>query len=865
MDPKQPANHSDPPAAPPSSDAPVRAEIADQPTAGRVVRWRRVWVLGLLVAAIAITFGIALGGTATYWLVQRGMRDGGVAEADGEAEAAPTIWTCSMHPQIRMPEPGQCPICYMDLIPLEDDNDVAGPRQLRMSEAGMALAEIRTEPVRRQYATRNVRMVGKVDYDETRLANITAWVPGRIERLYVDFTGVTVRRGDHLFSLYSPELIVAQRELLQALRSWERRGGEGSLVDSTLHSAREKLRLLGLRPEQIAEIEAAGAPVDELTIYAPAAGTVTQRHVNEGMYVQQGTPVYTIADLAVVWARLEAYEQDLPWLRYGQEVEFTTESHPGEVFHGRIAFIDPILDERTRTVRLRVNVENPDGRLKPGMFMRATVRSRMAAGGEVFEPALIGKWISPMHPEIVKDGPGQCDICGMDLVPAEELGYAVPERTPEQPLLIPATAPLITGRRAVVYVRLPHTEEPTFEGREVLLGPRAGDDYIVRYGLEEGELVVVQGNFKIDSALQIQARPSMMGPEEILREEAEVEPLPVPIEVRVALNPAHEAYLEAAWALAEDDEGRAREALARLGEVLIALEHPELEEEMHERLQHLSDRAIIRALDAAEAPRLRPLRRLFAEVSEAMISLAQEVGHALEADLVRVHSPLALDGRGADWLQAEGAIRNPYLGPAMLDAGEEVAHYPSQIPLEVPEEFRRQLAGVYHEYLDAQTALADDRLEDARAALDGFLAALDEPQSAVLEGRSAEAWAMLHEALHQAAHEAHVAEDFEPMREPFEPLSEAMLELADRFGHPLDADLTQAYCPMAFDNRGAAWLQEGETIDNPYFGHAMRRCGAVQHRFPPGEPDGSTPRPVGSGSPPSPSPAAPNREVPHVH
>jgi Cu(I)/Ag(I) efflux system membrane fusion protein len=169
------------------------------------------------------------------------------------------------------------------------------------------------------------------------------------------------------------------------------------------------------------------------------------------------------------------------------------------------------MDEKTRTVKVRVIAENADGSLKPGMFVRATVRPKVAAGGRVMDPRLSGKWISPMHPEVVKDGPGKCDVCGMDLVRAEELGYTV-AKDQEAPLVIPASAPLITGKRAVVYVKVPGTERPTFEGREISLGPRAGDHYTVRSGLKEGELVVVKGNFKIDSALQIEAKPSMMSP-----------------------------------------------------------------------------------------------------------------------------------------------------------------------------------------------------------------------------------------------------------------------------------------------------------------------------------------------------------------
>lgn len=470
---------------------------------------------GAIAVALAIlTVGVVLG----YRFASQQASSTAKSEttqAATSADSVPTIWTCSMHPQIRLPKPGKCPICFMDLIPLVDDGgDEGSPRQLKMSEQAVALAEIQTEPVRRQYATKEIRLVGKVEYDETRVADITAWVPGRLDRLFVDFTGITVRKGDHLVSMYSPDLIVAQRELIQAWNAHQQTGSTNQeLTESMLKSAEEKLRLLGVLPEQIEEIKRLGKTQDHLTIYAPIGGIVIEKLANEGRYVQTGTKIYMIADLSEVWVFLDAYESDVPWLRYGQKVEFTVESYPGEVFEGRITFINPMLNEATRTVRVRVNVPNPDGKLKPGMFVNAVVRSRLASEDKVFDASLIGKWICPMHPEVVKEGPGKCDICGMDLVPAEELGYDVPKAAPDVPLLIPATAPLITGKRAVVYVKLPDREQPTFEGREVILGERAGDFYIVRHGLKEGEHVVTNGNFKIDSSLQIQARPSMMSPE----------------------------------------------------------------------------------------------------------------------------------------------------------------------------------------------------------------------------------------------------------------------------------------------------------------------------------------------------------------
>ncbi len=453
-------------------------------------------------------------------------RNGDAAASDAAAHAhhqhaldqEPETWSCAMHPQIQRSREGQCPICGMDLIPVRQSAQSGGDqaRSLTVSPAQRALMRIETVPVERRFPTAELRLVGKVAYDETRLAYITAWVPGRIDDLLVDYTGVTVKQGDHMVELYSPELLSAQEELLQALRGLSdlSRSNIQSLRNSargTVESARDKLRLWGLTSTQIEEIERTGKASEKVTIYSPASGVVIDRIAKEGMYVETGTRIFTIADLDAVWVQLDAYESDLRWLRYGQTVDFTTEAFPGEFFRGVISFIDPVLDPATRTVKVRVNVQNEDNRLKPEMFVRASVFAQFGDRGQILDQSLGGKWVSPMHPEIIKDAPGKCDVCGMDLVPAETLGYTnATDVLP--PLLIPATAPLLTGKRAVVYVEDTNSAVPTYVGREVILGPRAGADYVVESGLSEGELVVVSGNFKIDSALQIQAKPSMMNP-----------------------------------------------------------------------------------------------------------------------------------------------------------------------------------------------------------------------------------------------------------------------------------------------------------------------------------------------------------------
>lgn len=452
------------------------------------------------------------------YLVNAGLRPDHVhaGTADVNKPAVARKWYCSMDPQIIRDGPGKCPICGMALVPMPGNLSVGGaPRQLAVSEAAAALMDIATSLVERRIVEAEIRMVGKIDYDETRVKDITAWVPGRIDRLYVDFKGTRVSKGDHMVYLYSKELLEDQRSLIaakEAARSID--ANSTSFADrfklANAEAVRTRLRLRGISDEQIAEMEKGDKPLDHVTIFAPMGGIVIDKHRTEGSWVDTGAPIFTIADLSQLWVKLDAYESDMMWIRYGQIVEFTTEAYPSEVFKGKISFIEPTLDPKTRTVKLRVNVDNAEGKLKPGMFVRAVVRAKVAQSGTVMDPEMAGKWICPMHPSVIKSEFGTCEKCGMDLVTTESLGYVKVDTPNEAPLVIPASAPLITGKRAVVYVRLADAEKPTFEGREILLGPRAGDYYIVKSGLTEGETVVTNGSFKIDSALQIQAKPSMM-------------------------------------------------------------------------------------------------------------------------------------------------------------------------------------------------------------------------------------------------------------------------------------------------------------------------------------------------------------------
>ncbi|MDF3129445.1 efflux RND transporter periplasmic adaptor subunit [Kiritimatiellaeota bacterium B1221] len=574
------------------------------------------------------------------------------AEADPHADPseASTVWTCSMHPQIQQPEPGDCPICGMDLIPLEEDDGAElGPRSLQMSEQAKALAEIQTTEVVRAFPEADLRLVGKLAADQTKEKSLTARFPARIDTLYVNYSGISVKKEEHLAEVYSPELLSAQQELLTAHRADPK--------SSITLAAREKLRLWALLPEQIDEILERGEARDQFVLRAPVGGIVTEKQVEEGSYVTTGQPLFRIVDLSQLWLNMDAYESDLTWLRYGQDVAFSVEAFPGESFHGRISFIHPEVDQKTRTVAVRVNVPNPEGKLKPGMFAKGKVTVQLAEEGKVFEPALAGKWISPMHPEVVKDGPGSCDVCGMDLVPAEELGYVNPVLD-SAPILIPASAVLRTGKRAVVYVEKLNADQPTYEGREITLGPKAGDLYVVASGLQAGERVVTHGAFKIDSALQIQAKPSMMNPEGggpapgqhhggMTMPDSAQSMLMIDQEAAKEILPA---YLELQKALANDDFENAQ---AQVKAMMAVTGHEgELAEFVH-RMLNASN------LDALRLP-------YFDQLSMAMIDSLKEPS----APLYRMHCPMANEDKGADWLQASEDLRNPYFGDMMLRCGE---------------------------------------------------------------------------------------------------------------------------------------------------------------------------------------------------
>ena len=752
----------------------------------------------LVLLIVVLIVGILIGKSI-------GPEKSGTETSVTKAEVKPQVWTCSMHPQIKLPKPGLCPICNMNLIPLTIDEAQAGAsmRQLTVSESAKELMDIEVAPVERKFVDAVVRMVGKVDYDETNLAYITAWVPGRLDRLFVDYTGVPVNKGDHMVYLYSPELISAQEELLQAIEAVKNiqkteLGIMREMTESTANAAREKLRLWGLTPEQIAEIETTGQVTDHMTIYSPTSGIVIHKNAIEGMYVQTGTKIYTIADLTKTWVKLDAYESDLEWLRYGQKMEFTTVSYPGQIFKGTISFIDPILNDRTRTVKIRVNVQNTDGKLKPGMFVKAVVRSQVASGGRIMDADLVGKWICPMHPEIIKETSGKCDICQMPLVTTEALGYVSDDSALiEKPLVIPVSAALVTGTRAIVYVQLPDTEKPTYEGREIALGPRADDYYLVRNGLSEGELVVVQGNFKIDSSLQIMAKPSMMTP-------------------------------EGSGGGGMHDHGPKTEKGE--GDAKPAVDMPALSKY---QIQAVIAKAQV-VKKAAESEDLRKIKSAFSELNQSLKNVDMELltGH-VHMLWMEYHMRLsndAVEGREAETLKDAKAAAKSLAGNISSVAAKFglIHKRPASEVSRISDTFRKQLAKVFGNYFTMQQALADDKIQLATESAKKASDALKAVDMKLLSGQDHDKWMKFSTELESTLSKASKNTDIKLLREDFYLLSQQLTKIAKHFGSTGQSPLYILHCPMAFDNKGAQWLQDNDQTSNPYFGQMMLQCGGVE-------------------------------------
>jgi len=399
-------------------------------------QWTLIFVVGLVLG----------------WLIFARSSDGKPTTAQ-KSESVKQIWTCSMHPQIRQDHPGKCPLCGMDLIPLQQNSETQNPAVITLSEDAVQTANVQTSPVVKGATAKEIRLYGRVESDERAVSVLPAHLPGRIDKLLVNFTGDRVSKGQTIAVIYSPALVQAQQELLEAKKL------NGS-VPGALEAAREKLRQWQLSPSQINAVENGGRPVTEFAVKATTSGVITKKLVNQGDYVSQGAALYEVTDLSRLWVLFDVYEPDLPWIKTGDHLSYQLQAMPGKEFSGRVSFVSPIVDNRSRAVKIRVETPNRNSLFKPGMLASGILKAKL------------------------KGNTGD--------------------------LVVPRSAMLWTGKRSVVYVKVPNAAMPSFEMREVTLGADLGESIVVATGLHEGENIVTNGVFSVDAAAQLAGKNSMM-------------------------------------------------------------------------------------------------------------------------------------------------------------------------------------------------------------------------------------------------------------------------------------------------------------------------------------------------------------------
>lgn len=561
---------------------------------------------------IIIYTGILLAGILIGWLLFG--RTPSIEEHEhNESVRINQIWTCSMHPQILQKEPGDCPICGMDLIPADANADGLSANQFKMTENALALANIQTTLVDQNIGLGGTfKFSGKIGENEKANEVQVSFVSGRIEKLYVSYSGETVQKGQLLATIYSPELFTAQQELLTA----------GSLKASQpelYRAVRNKLKLWKLTDRQIDQIEENKNVVENLPVYATVSGTVSEKLVNQGDYIKQGQPLFKIINLNSVWANFNIYEDQVDLVKVGQNISITTRAYPNQIFEAKVSFIDPVMDSRTRTLEMRAVLNNSNSRFKPGMFVEGTIKN-------------------------------------------DETG------NPNQ-LTIPVTAVLWTGKRSIVYVK-PTPDLPVFEMREVVLGNRLGDSFEIESGLRSGEEIVIHGTFTIDAAAQLAGKSSMMGSDPPQSKLADPEISP---DAKAALDRILSEYFKLKNALAEDDYQNAIQFSGTLSKQLKELETKELPREMQE-LWLVKSKNVDRVLSDSERLDIQKLREKFIVISKELIDIIKVV-NPLDQSIYIQRCPMANSNEGADWMSLDSIISNPYYGKSMLTCGTVVAKY----------------------------------------------------------------------------------------------------------------------------------------------------------------------------------------------
>lgn len=509
------------------SESPEPVEQAPENPKETRQAFDRRWLVGLFIKPVIFlvcgTFLFAgLGLMQRFGLISSGAIGGDATSSSAQAGAE---YICPMMCTPPSSQPGRCPVCAMELVVASSGGSGGDSQSIQIGSAARRIANIQTTEATMQSMTRNVRAIGKLQYDEGSLKTISAYVGGRLDRLYADFTGVVVEQGEPLALLYSPDLYSAQVEYLLARKSVVQASpgvlpSVASANRNLFENARQQLIELGMTEAQITDLEGNGKADSRLHLNSPMSGTVIQKMAVEGQYVKTSDPIYQLADLSTVWLMLELFPEDAACIGYGEKVEAEVQSHPGKKFTGRVAFIDPNVNERTRTIGVRVALPNEEGLLKVGDFATAFLRIPAAAGPQLrrYDQQLANKWISPRFPNQIFDQPGKCPISNLDLVHASQFGFADQPQEETQSVSVPRSAVLMAGNNSVVYVE---TEPGRFEIRRVVLGHQSGDKIAIHDGINPGEKVAIKGNFLIDSQMQLAGNPSLINPEKYVAPEVD--------------------------------------------------------------------------------------------------------------------------------------------------------------------------------------------------------------------------------------------------------------------------------------------------------------------------------------------------------
>jgi membrane fusion protein, copper/silver efflux system len=555
---------------------------------------------------------VALTAGAIGWFAARHQH---APSANGEGTAG-IIYSCSMHPQVRSNKPGKCPICGMDLAPIGTGQASGGDGTVMLSSNVINVIHVQTQPVRRERLIRTLRVAGTIDDDATRHRLVSAYIEGRVDKLFVNYVGAEVVQGQPLATFYSPMLLAAEQEYALLLAQKTNSVLEAE-VGRLMEAAEQRLRRLGLLDAQIKDLAQKKSTNIHTQILAPASGTVVQRLVYEGQYVKEGEKLFEIADFAKMWFVFDAYERDLAWLKAGEIVEITAPSVPGKIYRAPISFIDPNLNEMTRSAKVRVEVENP---------------------------------------VITRDGKPQRELLHKT--------YAEGVVKVEIPhlLVIARSAVLSPGRRPIAYVE---KSAGLYEQRAVKLG-RAGDEHWeVLDGLKEGEHIVTSGNMLIDAQAQLnQGGPATgAGAEADFTEHQQKAVADV---IAVAHN--------FAAALANDNVEQFNGLIAS---VAPAVQHLTAVFSGATDWQARIDN-VTAAAKLQPTKDLKEARRMFQPLAAAAVELARAAGRQPAFASVKVfRCPMtdqAYPGapKSAMWVQTNAPLRNPFFGSEMIDCGSEV-------------------------------------------------------------------------------------------------------------------------------------------------------------------------------------------------